>query len=162
MKIRIFSKAVLGLVLAGSALFISSCKKDKNDDSNAGKMYAVSGNGSGGQVVPVVASSASSTLTGTYNSSSNQLQYTINWSGLAATASAVRFYGPASAGANASGNSQFDLAITTPGVSGTASGTITLNAAQETNLLNGSWYYTVSDATYITGEVRGQVTTVVQ
>ena len=33
---------------------------------------------------------------------------------------------------------------------------------QETNLLNGSWYYTVSDATYITGEVRGQVTTVVQ
>jgi hypothetical protein len=52
----------------------------------------------------------------------------------------------------------FSLAITTPGVNGSASGSITLTDAQETALLANNTYYTVSSITYPSGEIRGQVT----
>src|SRR5258705_7826527 len=133
MKFKLFSKATfLGLVV-GSALFIVSCSKE-NDNSNNGntQTYAVSGSGNGAQVVPLISTTASSNLTGSFNSSTNVLQYNITWTGLAATANAVRVYGPAAAGVNATGSSQFDLGITTPGVTGSATGSVTLNAQQET------------------------------
>ncbi|TMI70586.1 MAG: CHRD domain-containing protein [Bacteroidetes bacterium] len=160
MKMNFFSKAVSFVLIAGT-LVVASCDKNDDNDTNA-KMYTVSGSGSGTQVVPVVSTTASSNLTGTYNSGTNQFQYNVSWTGLAATADSVRFYGPASAGVNAAGNAQFRAAITTPGVAGSASGTTTLTEAQESDLLAGHWYYTVSNATYLTGEVRGQVTTVAQ
>ncbi|HET6994384.1 MAG TPA: CHRD domain-containing protein [Chitinophagaceae bacterium] len=161
MKMNFFSKALSFALLAGTFVIASCDKNDDNDNTN-GKMYTVSGNGSGAQVVPVVSTTATSNLTGTYNSGTNQLQYNVSWTGLALTADSVRFYGPASSGVNATGNAQFRAAITTPGVAGSASGTTTLTEAQETDLLAGHWYYTVSNATHLTGEVRGQVTTVAQ
>lgn len=161
MKMNFFSKATFCALLVGSALFLSSC--DKEDDvNNNNRNYTVSGSGSGTQVVPSVTTTATSSLTGTYNSGTNVLNYNISWTGLVATASAVKFYGPAATGVNASGSSQFDAAITTPGITGTASGSVTLSESQETDLLAGKWYYTISNATYATGEVRGQITTVVQ
>ena len=156
-----FSKAASMVLLAGS-VFLASCDKDKDDDNNTARTYTVAGTGNGTQVVPSVTTTAASSLTGTYNSGTKVLQYNITWTGLAATASTVSFYGPAAAGANAAGSAQFDAAITTPGIAGTASGSVTLSEAQETDLLAGNWYYTVSNATYATGEVRGQVSTVVQ
>jgi len=160
---KLFSKAaVLGL-LAGSALFVTSCsKEDSTNNNGSGQMYTISGSGSGTQVVPVVSTTATSNLTGTFNSTTNVLQYNITWTGLASTANAVRFFGPAATGVNAAGSAQFDLGISTPGVAGAATGTVTLNAQQESDLLAGNWYYTISNATYATGEVRGQVVTAVQ
>jgi hypothetical protein len=161
MKMNFFSKAASMVLLAGS-VFLASCDKDNDDNNNTAKTYTVASTGNGTQVVPSVTTTAASSLTGTYNSGTNVLQYNITWTGLAATASTVSFYGPAAAGTNASGSSQFDGTITTPGIAGTASGSVTLTETQETDLLAGNWYYTVSNATYATGEVRGQVTTVVQ
>ena len=160
MKMKLFSKLVPCVLLA-AGVFLASCDKNDNNNNN-GQMYTVSGNGSGTQVVPVVTTTGSSTLTGTYNSNTKVLQYNIAWTGLVATADSVRFYGPASTGTNAAGNAQVRAAITTPGISGSATGTATLTAQQQTDLLAGNWYYTVSNATYLNGELRGQITTVVQ
>ena len=162
MKIKLFSRVVPFVVLAGSVLFTSCSKDNSNDNNNPGRTYTISGSGNGAQVVPIVSTTATSNLTGAYNSSTNVLQYNITWTGLATAANGVRFYGPAAAGANATGSSQFELGITTPGATGTAAGSITLGAQQETDLLNGNWYYTISNATHATGEVRGQVVTAVQ
>jgi hypothetical protein len=52
----------------------------------------------------------------------------------------------------------FPLSITTPGVSGSATGSVTLTDAQETILLANNMYYTISSATYTGGEIRGQIT----
>jgi hypothetical protein len=78
------------------------------------------------------------------------------WSNLSATAGLVQVYGPAAIGVN--GSLMFSLAITTPGVNGSSSGSITLTDAQETALLANNTYYTVSSITYPSGEIRGQVT----
>lgn len=158
MKTKLFSKRALLALCVGVSLVALSCNKDDDDFDNNVQMYTISGNGSGAQVVPSVSTTATSNISGTYNRSNRNLQYTISWTGLAATANAVRFYGPAAAGVNATGEAQYDAAITTPGLNGNASGTVTLTAAQETDLLTGNWYYTVGNATYLTGEVRGQVT----
>lgn len=158
MKANFFSgKALLALCISAS-LFTASCSKDNDSDDNTNaETYAVSGNGSGSQVVPSVTTTATSSLTGTYTRSNRNLQYNVSWTGLVAAANAVRFYGPASAGSNASGNAQYDITINSGGISGTSSGNVTLTAEQEADLLANKWYYTVGNATYVTGEVRGQI-----
>jgi hypothetical protein len=43
------------------------------------------------------------------------------------------------------------------GISGSISGTTTLNAEQEANLLAGKMYYLFSTTAYVSGEIRGQI-----
>jgi hypothetical protein len=105
---------------------------------------------------PSNASTSTGTLAGTYNAKTNVWQYNINWSNLSTAAGLVQVYGPAGMGVN--GTLLFPLSITTPGATGSASGSITLTDAQETALLANNTYYTVSSTTYPGGEIRGQVT----
>lgn len=142
---------LVGATLVVSTLFVSCDKDDAIEDQT----YAISGNGSGSQVSPSNSSTATGTMTGSYNARTKVLQYNIGWSNLTTTAGLVQVYGPASAGVN--GSLLFPLTITTPGVNGSASGTITLNATQEAALLANSIYYTVSSSTYPSGEIRGQI-----
>ena len=141
------------VALVVSTVFISCDKEDAVDDQT----YTTSGSASGSQMNPSNTSTATGTLSGTYNARTNLWQYTINWSNLSATAGLVQVYGPATAGVNAS--LLFPLAITTPGVSGSASGSVTLTDQQEVVLLGNNMYYTISSATYTGGEIRGQITT---
>lgn len=157
MKALFLSKRALLALCLSASLFAVSCDKD-NDDIGHNDTYAVSGNGSGAQVVPAVTTTATSSITGTYDRSSNNLQYSISWTGLVGAANAVRFYGPALTGANAAGDAHYNVTITTAGITGNATGNVTLTAEQEAELLSGNWYYTVSSATYLAGEVRGQIT----
>lgn len=144
----------LSIGLLTGSLILTSC--DKEDDDTDNRMYTVSGNASGSQVSPPTSSTATGTLTGTYNSNTNVLQYTINWTTLTATATGVELRGPASTGAN--GVLVSSLTITTPGMTGSASGNVTLTESQESELLAGHYYYTILTATNIAGEIRGQVT----
>jgi hypothetical protein len=158
MKIKLFDRKplqlLIGAVLVVSTVFVSC---DKNDDEDmAAKTYSISGSASGSQMSPNTTSTAAGTLTGTYNANTNVLNYTINWTSLATAATLVQFYGGASSGAN--GTLLFPLTITTPGITGSASGSVTLTDAQEVDLLAGKTYYTVSSNTYTSGEIRGQVT----
>lgn len=143
---------LFGAALVVSTLFVSC---DKDDDDVDDQTYTVSGNSSGSQMNPSNTSTASGTLTGSYNASTNLLTYNIGWNSLTTAAGLVQIYGGAAAGAN--GTLLFPVAITTPGTTGTASGSITLTDAQETNLLAGTTYYTISSTTYPGGEIRGQI-----
>ena len=156
MKMNFFNRKplqlLLGATLVVSTLFVSCDKDDDIDDET----YAISGNASGSQMNPSTASTATGTMTGSYNARTNVLQYSIAWSNLSTTAGLVQVYGPASAGVN--GSLLFPLTITTPGVNGNASGSITLTDTQEAALLANGIYYTVSSTTYPSGEIRGQIT----
>jgi len=146
---------LLGAALVVSTLFVSC---DKDDDDVDDQTYTVSGNSSGSQMSPSTNSTATGTMTGAYNARTNVLNYNIGWTGLTTAAGLVQVYGGASSGAN--GTLLFPLAITTPGVTGTASGSVTLTDAQETNLLAGTTYYTISSTTFPGGEIRGQITAI--
>lgn len=156
MKMVFFNRNPIQL-LVGAALVVStlfvSCNKD---DDIVDDTYTISGNASGSQMNPSTTSTGTGTMTGSYDARTNVLQYNIAWSNLSTTAGLVQVYGPASAGVN--GSLLFPLTITSPGVSGSASGNITLTDTQEAALLANSIYYTVSSTTYPSGEIRGQVT----
>lgn len=156
MKMNFFNRKPLQLfltvVLVVSTVFVSCDKDDDVDD----QMYSTTGNASGSQMNPSNASPATGTLSGTYDAKINLWQYTINWTNLSATAGLLQVYGPATAGVNAS--LLFPLVITTPGMGGSATGSVTLTDQQEVILLGNNMYYTISSATYTGGEIRGQIT----
>ena len=154
----LFSVLATGLI-AGS-LFLASCMKDNNGPNNNAQMYTTSGNANGAQQSPPSGSSGTATLTGTYNTTTNLWQYSINWTNLSTTATAVEVHGPAELGVNA--GLAFALGITTSGATGSANGSTTLTAQQEADLLAGKLYYTILTATNITGEIRGQIYTSAQ
>ena len=140
-----------GLVLIAFA----SCKKDKETVNNP--VYNIQGNATGAQEAPNrIATSATATLTGTYNRDNNTLTYTITWNGLTGgNPSAMHFHGAADPGVPA--GVQVGITGFPATASGTVSGTATLSDTQETDLVNGQWYYNIHDATYPAGEIRGQV-----
>ncbi|HYC39210.1 MAG TPA: CHRD domain-containing protein [Chitinophagaceae bacterium] len=143
------SRTIFSLLLAGSLLF-AACDNDMDE-----QMYTTSGNASGSQHNPPVTTTATGTLNGTYNASTNVWQYTITWSGLSSAATIVEVRGPATIGVN--GNLLFTLNITAPGVNGSASGSVTLSEQQEASLLADQLYYSVVSTAHVTGEIRGQI-----
>jgi uncharacterized surface anchored protein len=159
MKIKLFSKSALIALCAGVSLILASCDDDDDDLVN-NKMYTISGDASGAQEVPPVTTSATGTLSGTYNANTNELQYNINWTGLSGDVSAAHFHGPALAGADA--DPIITLAVTTNGVNGNITGTATLHDSTEAHLLNGKLYYNLHTALNPGGEIRGQVLTAAQ
>lgn len=146
---KIASPAILILLFA-------SCKKDTETITVNNPIYNIRGNASGKQEVPANASTATATISGTYDKDKNILNYTINWTGLTGgNPTAAHFHGAADPGTNAAvvvGFASFPATA-----SGTFSGTATLTDAQETDFTNGLWYYNIHNATFPGGEIRGQV-----
>ena len=152
---NIFNRILLGSALFAS-LVVASCNKDDDDNNNTG-VYSISGNASGTQENPANAETGTATLSGTYNSNTNKLDYTINWTGLTGSATVAHFHGPAAVGVNA--DPLVDITITTNGVYGAATGSVTLADSTETHLLNGNVYYNVHTLAHPDGEIRAQVIT---
>lgn len=146
--------------IATASLFVAcftACKKDKETVTVNNPVYNLRGNASGAQEAPnKVTTSATATITGTYNKETNALSYTINWTGLTGgNPTAAHFHGPADPGAAAPVILGFTGFPAT--TSGSFSGTATLTEAQEADFMNGLWYYNIHNATYGAGEIRGQV-----
>jgi hypothetical protein len=130
---------------------------DKDEDENNDEMWNVSTTMSGANEVPAVTTAATGSVTGTYNATTNALQYNVTWSGLSGTATVGHFHGAALAGFNASPIIHFNLVNN--GTSGTAAATVTLTEAQETDLLAGKWYANIHTGANTGGEIRGQLVT---
>ena len=141
------------LVLSVS-LLILSCNDGNSPVDND---YILSGNANGSQEVPPVTTSATGVLTGTYNRDNNTFQYSITWTGLSGTVTAMHFHGPAVVGASAPPIHDIFSQIITNGTSGSAGGSLTLHDTTEAHLLNGKLYYNIHTAANSNGEIRGQV-----
>lgn len=147
------------LLLISFVCVFTGCKKD-HETTSTNDMYNISAAMNASQETTPNTSTATGTVTGTYNATTNSLQYNVTWTGLTGTATLGHFHGPALAGTNASPVITFNLVNN--GTAGTASGTITLTDAQETDLLAGKWYANIHTAANGGGEIRGQVSAVHQ
>jgi hypothetical protein len=143
-----------GLALGGALLLVSS-------GANA-LSYTVTALLDGLQEVPVVVTTGTGSLTGTYDDVTNVLTWSGSFSDLIGTSTDAHFHGPAAVGVSAGvqvhmtaagGGDTFPLGVT----SGSFSGTATLTATQETQLLAGLWYANIHSSFRTGGEIRGQV-----
>jgi hypothetical protein len=151
----LFRSALLLSALSLPVLF-SGCDRDDDDDTPTN--YTLSGNASAANEFPALSTTTypgTGTITGTYNPNSKLLTYTISWTGLSGAPTAAHFHGPALPGANAS--PVVTLALNGAGATGTLSGSTTLDATQEADLLAGKWYYNLHTVARGPGEIRGQV-----
>ena len=106
--------------------------------------------------VPPNSSTATGTITGTYNDSSNVISFTITFSGLGSNTTGAHFHGPAFPGFTAPvtyGHTGFPTGVT----SGTFTGTQVITDAEEKDLLAGKWYSNIHTANFPGGEIRALI-----
>ena len=106
--------------------------------------------------VPSNASTATGTITGTYDSATNTISFTITFSGLGSNTSAAHFHGPAFPGTNAPvtyAHTGFPTGVT----SGTLTGTQVITDAEEKDLLAGKWYSNIHTVNFPGGEIRALI-----
>jgi hypothetical protein len=142
-----------------TAIVLTSCSKDDTTPQQTDEMYTINASLNAGNENPALNTATypgTGSVSGQYNATKNQLQYSVTWSGLSGPATLGHFHGPAAAGANAPAVISFNLINS--GSSGNASGTITLTDSQESDLLAGKWYANLHTAANGGGEIRGQVT----
>ncbi len=151
---RRFLAPLAGVAFAGT-LLLSACDKNDDDIKDTNAKYSISGAASGAQEVPAVTTSATGSLTGSYDTLSKQLIYSINWTGLSGDVSMAHFHGPALAGEDASPIET--LSIVTNGMAGIAKDTITVSATLHSALMAGKVYYNIHTVANPGGEIRGQV-----
>lgn len=147
---------VLLCVIFLTCCVFSACKDDDDNPPPNSNMYTLSATLSGTAEVPPNASAATGTLTGTYNATTYQINYTLTWSNLSGVPTAMHFHGPAAVGANAA--VALGIASFPSNATSNVTGQGTLTAAQGTDLLAGKWYANIHTAAFGGGEIRGQVT----
>lgn len=153
--IRGLSATGVLLIFFGLATVMTSCDDD-DDNSNSNKPYAISGSANGAQQVPATTSSGSATISGNYNPTTRELDYSSAWTDLSGPPVSGGFYAGASGVVGASVGAAWTI-VSGAGTSGSTSGKITLTEEQEKTLLSGGWYYSYSTASNPQGEVRGQI-----
>lgn len=155
MKTKPFLKLFAGLVAVLFAMMLfTSCKKDKNDEDN--RVYTLSGDASGSQVVPGVTGDGTGTFTGTYNPQTRQMTYTTTWSNLSGAPTSGGLYSGAKGAAGTAVGDPWTMGADWTGT-GTYSGTTTLTQEQANSLTSGNMYYSMGTAANTGGEIRGQI-----
>ncbi len=104
----------------------------------------------GSQEVPLNVSNGGGGGTATYDVTTKQLKLNISYSGMEGTENNAHIHGPAARGVSA--GVLFPLTAGSP-----KTDTVTLDAAQEPQLLSGQLYVNVHSTAYPGGELRGQI-----
>ena len=101
---------------------------------------------------PGVSSSGKGTATGSLDTNTKTLTWTVDYSGLSGPATAAHIHGPADPGANAGIVVPFSGNLASP-----IKGSATLTDAQIAQLKAGKWYVNIHTEANKPGEVRGQL-----
>ena len=154
-------KMALLAAVVSSAFVFSGCDKDDNENMN-NATYTLSGNASGSQVDPPTTTNGTAAISGTYNSNTNVMSYTIIYNDLNSTPATGGFYSKVTGQSDINIGAAFSLGTSPAASSGSVTGTMTLSADEEAKLLANQWYYIIRTSTEPNGEVRGQITTTVK
>lgn len=111
----------------------------------------------GANEVPANNSTATGTITGTYDSVTNVISFTISFTGLSANTTGAHFHGPAVPGSNAPVVFPHDSVPLGVTAATTGTATDTLSQAQEADLLAGKWYSNIHTSNFPGGEIRALI-----
>lgn len=142
---------VLSVVLISLALLagLSSCKKNETTTTNAnGK---VNYSGSFVKSSDAVVTSATGTVTGTFDPTTMMLSYKITWSGLGSNAAAMHFHD--------NGPVIDEITGFSATASGTQTGTVTFSNPQVADLQAGKIYVQIHTVNFPAGEIKATLTT---
>jgi hypothetical protein len=104
------------------------------------------------QETPPNDSKATGTADVTYNTTTQRLRWTVNYSGLTGPATGAHFHGPADPGQSA------DVAVPLQGkLASPIKGSVKLTKAQAKDLEAGKYYLNIHTDAHADGEIRGQV-----
>jgi len=133
-------------ILALSLLIFGSCKKTETA-SNTLKSFSFVLSGS--NHVPPVATSATGTVTGTYDTSTKTLSFTLTYTGMTPTAGHIHKGAVGTTGPVAL---PFLGSLTSP-----YAYSIVLTASQEADLFATNYYVNLHSSAFPSGELRGQI-----
>jgi hypothetical protein len=137
----------LALLLMGSASF-SACKKD-DDKPAASNTVQLKATVNGQQEVPANTSTATGTMTGSYDKTTRVLTYTVTYQGITPAAGHIHQAAP---GVNGGVIVPFASVAASP-----ITGTATLSEADGAKLLAGETYVNFHTQAYQNGEIRGNI-----
>ncbi len=120
----------------------SSCKKGDSTDTSGTVSYS----GTFVKSSDVVVSSASGTVTASFNPKTLILSYKLTWSGLTSNAAAMHLHD--------AGPVIYPISGFATAANGTFSGTVTLSASQETDLEAGKIYAQIHTVNIPAGEIK--------
>ena len=115
-------------------------------------MYSLKADLKPSSEVPPNSSKGTGNLTGSYDTVSKTLSYTVTYANLTGAATAAHFHAPAEPGKNAGVEIPIKSSLDTP-----ITGTTVLNDEQAKNLTDGKTYFNIHTAANKGGEMRGQV-----
>jgi hypothetical protein len=158
MLLKLLSRPFL-LLASVASLAVTSCSYDLGFEDNvqAATLNITGEDANGAKERPnPVTTSATGTISGTFDPNTNILTYTINWTGLSGPPTGAHFHGPADR--NTAAPVLIPIALPSgAGVSGTVTGTATLNDQQKSQLIGELIYYNIHTDVNPGGEIRGQV-----
>lgn len=144
----IAGKCLFSLIIVG-LIFVGGCKKDKKNEVKFNNIAAT-----GAQEAPTPNSStATATMNATYDKDTKVITFTLTFSGLNPVNGHFHKGATGTAGPVVIDLKPASGTFTSP-MSGS---TRALTAAEETDLLAGTWYYNLHTSTYPAGEIRGQM-----
>ena len=149
-------QAVFSLLVI-SSVFVA-CDKDDETDTNIVTKNGIVMNAANEVQTPAVNSPATGTANVTYNKTTKELSYTLNWQNL--TSDSIRgshIHGTATRTQNAPVKHGFNMNILKS--SGTYSNKVTVDGVtiKEDSLLKGFYYFNIHTKQYPGGEIRGQI-----
>ncbi len=154
MKSYVFNVLAAFVVMSLAVAFVAGCSKSTDpvvDTNIVNYNVAIKGENS----VPALSNTGSGTLVGTYNKTTKALSYTLTWTLTnSAIATLAHFHGPVAATSTAGVRVTIFSAQNT---TGSITGTATLDATMETELLAGLWYCNLHSTLNAGGALRGQM-----
>jgi hypothetical protein len=130
-----------GLFILFLFIGITSCKKNDTTEMSSTVSYSGSFVKSGDSVV----TSASGTVTATFDLTTMILSYTVTWNGLTSNAASMHFHD--------AGPVIYPITGFAEATSGTLSGSVTLTAAQASDLSSGKIYVQIHTVNIPSGEI---------
>jgi hypothetical protein len=140
-------QAYIYLVMATASL-MTACSKDEEETAPTTTTELVA-TINGAQQVPATNSTATGTFAGTYDSSTDQMNYTITYQGITPTSMHIHVGGP--------GTENGQVAFPLPKTASPITGTIAVPKDQATKLLANGMYVNIHSATFGLGEIRGDI-----
>jgi hypothetical protein len=152
MKMKNRFNLLLSMTMAATTIIaLNACSKD---DDKPNKIVEFSATIDAAQETPPTGETGTGTCVATYDTVTNELKYTLTWSGLTDVPTAMHFH-------KADVGVPGDVEIPITGFAASASSTLTASATvgqeEEHDLLEEKFYVNIHTAAHPGGEIRGQL-----